>query len=164
MIDFAVGTILAFSAWIASWPILLGLIVIGIIAEHNDGRGIAVAALLLSAVSAYFLFGINLTTLGIIAAGYFVVGVIWSFWRYSRYVTVTSALYRNKGYSLDVLNCNLENLRPAKMTDTIVAWIVIWPFSAVENIASDLLDVIGVFVKQTLRSAYNRIYESAIKE
>lgn len=82
---------------------------------------------------------------------YFFIGVFWSFWRYHKFVIAGTKKGRDK-----------DSLKPHYHTETIVSWIVIWPLSAIENIASDLIDMVTTFVTETLKSVYRKIYESAI--
>lgn len=139
------------AAYLASYYVLIAVIVLGILFEHNDARGSAVFLGWIGLASAYFLFNPTLQELAVGSVAYFFLGVFWSFWRYRQYVI--AGVKKSKHHS---------DLEPKNNTDKIVAWIIIWPLSAIENISSDLIDLISTFVTKTLKGIYSKIYEGAI--
>ncbi len=148
------------AGFLLTWPAIIALIFLGILFEHNGARGWAVfAALALAAVS-YFFFHVALMSIAIGAAGYLAIGVVWSFWRYKRHAAdvvekFKDAVQRDKDMAI-------ARLHPTAMLSTITAWIVIWPFSAVENIAGDLITAIQTLVSKIFRGVYHRIYDTAV--
>lgn len=143
-----------------SWPALIVLIMLGVLFEHNGARGWAVfTAIVLSAV-AYFFFSVPLLTIATGAAVYLVVGLIWSFWRYKRHVEKTVAEHKNStNHEKEGV---LRRLHPRQMLSTITAWVLIWPFSLVENIAGDLINAVQALIQKIFRGVYYRIYDSAV--
>lgn len=143
-----------------TWPAFIALIFLGILFEHNGARGWAVfAALALAAVS-YFFFHVGLMTIAISAGAYLVIGVVWSFWRYKRHASdvvekFKDAMQRDKEIAI-------AKLHPKAMLSTITAWIVIWPFSAVENVVGDLITGLQALVSKIFRGVYHRIYDAAV--
>lgn len=136
----------------SSWYFLITAVVLGITFEHNEEHGFAVFFGALTALSAHFIFDIPFDEVLVWAVLYFAVGVFWSFWRYRQFVV------ERKNWS----SLSEDYLKPSNHTDRIVSWIIIWPFSAIENLTSDLLELLKTFVTKTLKGIYERIYRSAM--
>ena len=156
-----IDAILVFlAAWAVSWPALVVFCLFGILSEHNESRGFAIFWAIVAALSAYFYFNVSLFDIGFYAVGYLAAGVVWSFYRYKRFIVA-------KVESLRDLNSNIDrigNYHPSKMLDTITAWIIIWPFSLLENLCGDIISGIETLVKRVFKGVYNRIYEKAIND
>jgi len=143
-----------------TWPAFIALILLGILFEHNGARSWAVfSALVLAAVS-YFFFHVALMSIVIGAAVYLAIGVVWSFWRYKRHAA--DVVEKFKYAAKQDKDEALRRLHPKAMLSTITAWIVIWPFSAVENIVGDLITAIQTLVSKIFRGVYHRIYDAAV--
>lgn len=143
-----------------SWPALVLLIVLGLLFEHNGARGWAVFTALALMMISYFFFSVPLMTIGIGAAIYLLVGIIWSFWRYKLHAN--NIVERFKYASIQEKQRVISDLHPKAMLSTITAWIMIWPFSMVENVVGDLINAIQIFVSKIFRGVYHRIYNSAV--
>lgn len=147
------------AGWLLSWPALVVLAFLGILFEHNGARGWAVFTALVLAAISYFFFSVSLMTIGIGAIVYVAVGLVWSFWRYKRHVD--DVVEKNKGES-DMRKANaLQQIHPKEMLSTITAWVVIWPFSMIENVVGDIVDAIQDLVRRVFRGVYQKIYDSA---
>lgn len=144
-------------AYLATWPALVILCLLGIWSEHSESRGFAVFWALVAAASAFFYFNVPLVDLVFYAAGYLAVGLVWSFYRYRRFIVEKVAYLREFG-----LQEKVKNFHPSKMLDTISAWIIIWPFSMAENVCGDIINGIETLVKKVFRGVYNRIYDAAV--
>jgi hypothetical protein len=158
-------TIVAFLAgFLLTWPALIALFCIGVGFEYAEWRGFAVFTALITALTSYFYFHVPFLDILVYAAGYLVIGLLWSFWRYKRYVDKKIKDWREvrkgAGGGKDYI---IEKLKPSNMWPTITAWVFVWPFSAVENLVGDIIDIGVRVVKQVFRGVYNRIYLSAIK-
>jgi hypothetical protein len=148
----------AIAAW--GFAILGVLFILGILFEHNGARGWSVFSALVVAAVAYFVFSVSLMWLAIGAVGYIVIGLIWSFWRYKRQAQKVVAA--NKNESASNKERALRELHPRMMLGTITAWIFIWPFSMVENVAGDIINFVQDLVVKYFRGIYHRIYDSAV--
>lgn len=148
------------AAWFVSWPALVLFCIFGITAEHNESRGMAIFWALVAAVSSYFYFNVSIFDIGFYAVGYLAVGVVWSFYRYKRFIIAKIAELTELNFKMERVN----NYHPSKMLDTITAWIIIWPFSLLENLCGDIINGIETLVKKVFKGVYNRIYENAIKD
>lgn len=157
-----VGFLAGIAGFIAGWGILILsiLVLFGIIAEHNDSRGWSVFWALLAAAIAYLAFNVSLVTLAIGAVVYIVIGLFWSFWRYKRHASKIVEKYRTA--STTEKERALRDLHPKEMLGTITAWIMIWPFSMVENMIGDLITGIQMLVTKFFRGVYHRVYDSAV--
>jgi hypothetical protein len=156
--------VLAFLAgWLLSWPSLFVLFGLGVLFEHADWRGTSLLLTLITAVSAFFFFDVTLIDLAFIAVGYLVIGVLWSFWRYRRYVRKEVELIKQGNHSPDVQGIKLSYLVPSNNTEIIVGWIMVWPFSAIGSIVGDLIDLVTELVTTTFRKIYASIYNAATK-
>jgi len=152
---FALGVI---GAW--GLLILIGLFVLGILFEHNGARGWSVFSAIVTAAVAYFFFSVSLLTIAIGAAAYIVIGLVWSFWRYKRHAANVVEEYRQASQSEK--ERALRRLHPKEMLGTITAWILIWPFSFVENMIGDFITAIQTLITKVFRGIYHRIYDSAV--
>jgi hypothetical protein len=157
VIDLAMAFVLG---WALSWPGLIGLLVLGTIFEANEAHGWAMFMGVVSAVVAYFFFAIPLITLLIYGAGYLAVGFVWSFWRYKRHADYIVEEYR--GRSLDARKAAVEKLQPSRMLDKITTWVLVWPFSMVENVLGDFIKIVQTFITKFFKGIYSRIYQSAV--
>ena len=143
-----------------TWPALIALVCLGIVFEHNGARGWSVFTALAVAAVAYFFFSVSLMNIAIGAVVYIVIGLLWSFWRYKRHVEKVVA--RTKDLSDSYKESAVRSLHPRAMLGTITAWIVVWPFSMVENIVGDIINFVQDLVVKYFRGVYMRIYESAV--
>ena len=147
---------------IGAWGIaILGVMfVLGILFEHNGARGWAVFSAMLAAGVAYLFFNVSLAAIAIGAVAYIVIGLVWSFWRYKRHAANVVEQY--KGKSSHEKEHALRKLHPRAMLDTIIAWVLIWPFSLVENMIGDFINAIQTLVTKVFRGVYHKIYNSAV--
>jgi len=158
-----IETMFMFAAgFMLSWPALIVLLILGILFEHNDAHGWAVFTAMVTAAVAYFFFSVPLMTLAIGIVAYLVVGLIWSFWRYKRHVDTVVTQYKDE--PSEARQRAIGRLHPKAMLSTITTWIIVWPFSMIENITSDIINAIQMLVQKVFRGIYHRIYESAVDQ
>lgn len=146
--------------FLLTWPALVVLAILGVLFEHNGARAWAVTTALATAAVSYFFFGLPLLTILIGAGAYVVIGLIWSVWRYKRHVDKT--VEANRTQDERTRQRVVEGLHPKAMLSTITAWVLIWPFSMVENVAGDLINAIETLVSKIFRGVYHKIYNSAV--
>lgn len=156
-----IEALVAFLAgFLLTWPALIVLVVLGILFEHNGARGWAVFTALAAAAVSYFFFNVSLATIAIGAVAYIAIGLVWSFWRYKRHAE--KVVEQNKDETASTKERALAALHPKAMLGTITAWIMIWPFSMVENIVGDLINGIQLLVTKFFRGVYHKVYDSAV--
>jgi Fe2+ transport system protein B len=115
--------------------------------------------LLVAAAVSYFFFSVSLTTVAIGAAGYLIIGVLWSFWRYKRHAQ--KVVKKNQHESEGVKKHALERLHPSAMLGTITYWVMVWPFSFISSVSADLINLVQTVITKFFRGVYHRIYNSA---
>jgi hypothetical protein len=128
--------------------------------EHNAARGWAVFTALVVLAVSYFFFNVSLLALAAYAAGYIVVGLVWSWYRYKRHAASVVAEHRDSTASQK--ERALAALHPKAMLSTITAWIMVWPFSLVENFVGDIINAIQLLVTKFFRGVYHSIYDAAV--
>jgi len=149
-----------FTGYFLTWPGLIVLCIIGTFAESNEAHGVATFFGIVAAITAYFFFNVPFEIIGIYAIGYFVVGFIWSFWRYKRYADKIVAEYKDLSDSSKRMA--LAELDPKRMLGKITTWVIVWPFSMVENVLGDLIQIVQTTITTFFKGIYTRIYVSAV--
>ena len=112
--------------------------------------------------------------LAFIVAGYSVAGIAWSFFRYKRFADAAVEEFNKGSYSAQNKQLCIDRLgsidrlgreiAPSRNMGKIVAWIVIWPVSLVENAARDLITTVEYVIKKFFRGVYNKIFDSAMSK
>jgi len=151
------------TGYILTWPGLIVLFILGTYFEHRESRGTAVFIGILTIFTSYFFFDVSVQTIAEYAVGYLAVGILWSFWRYKKYVTA-KVKYIKEYERDDMQHYYAKNLHPSKHLDTITAWILIWPFSMMESVVGDAIDMVNSLVTNVFKSVYHKIYAKAIQD
>jgi predicted neutral ceramidase superfamily lipid hydrolase len=141
-------------------PALLIVLVLGILSEWGGHSGWAVFMTLVTGAISYAMFNVSLLTLAIGLVGYFAIGFVWSFYRYKRHAT--KVVEANQGETPRTRELALLRLHPKAMVSTIISWVLVWPFSLVENFIGDLLNGLKVMILKWFRGVYHGIYDSAV--
>ena len=153
--------IVAFLAgWFLSWPGLVFFLCVGTIFESNEAHGWSVFMGIVASYIAYSMFQVPLSILAAWVAAYFVMGFIWSFWRYKRHADKIVEEYKDR--SEDARRCALQYLDPRQMLSQITTWVIIWPFSMVENILGDIIKLVQTAITKFFKGIYTRIYMGAV--
>lgn len=150
------------AGFITGWAfVIIGVLaLLGILSEHNDSSGWALFWLILAGGVAYMAFNVPLMFLAIGAVAYIVIGLCWSFWRYKRYVA--DKVEKNKTANQSQRERVLREIHPSNMIGSITSWILVWPFSFVASISSDLIDFVHTMITKFFRGVYFRIYDAAV--
>lgn len=158
------NTILAFIAGIfVSWWAIIPLVLLAIIMEANDSDGWATFWFIPAAIGAYLLFKPSTDYLIVAAIGYFVIGVLWSFYRYKQYLNKKIEYY--KRYSdINRLSDHIGLHTPDREVDRLVAWILIWPVSTIAHLTGDIALAVRSMVLGMFRGAYRKMYNNAVNE
>ena len=153
--------IVAFLAgWFLSWPGLAFFLCIGTIFEANEEHGWAIFVGMVAAFIAYTMFAMPLSVLAAWIAAYFGMGFVWSFWRYKRHKDKIVEEYKDMGVASR--KSALQNLDPRRMLSQITSWVIIWPFSMVENVLGDIIKLVQTAITTFFKSIYTRIYLDAV--
>lgn len=157
MLEFIVG-------YAVTLPFLIVLLFAGILFEHNEWRGSAVFSAIVATVIAYFYFKFPFSYALYGSVAYAVIGVFWSFYRYKRHVGKQVEKTRFPGISVAQKEAIIQRMHPTAMLGTITAWILIWPFSIIDNLVGDVISTIEHLVKTVFRGVYHKIYTTAVAQ
>jgi hypothetical protein len=161
----------------ATLYMVVGLFVTAVILEYVDWQipKVLVCFALTIYATCYFKLGVDATL--VVAGVYLVIGLIWSFYRYKRYVKTEIqqivgsdefiAYQKNEkayGWNRTRQQEAIDNLHPSKKLNLITDWIVFWPLSLINNFCSDFIDVIQTVVKKFFKSVYVKIFNDATKD
>jgi hypothetical protein len=155
------GLGLFLAGWMLNWTAFAVIIVLGILMEANEHHKTSVTLGIIAAVTAYYFFKIPLNYMLYGFGGYVVVGLAWSVWRYNRHVDSVVEKFANR--SKDEKRCALREIHLRNMLDTITVWVIIWPFSMIENVAGDLVNIIQTTIKTYFKGVYMAIFNRAAK-
>lgn len=162
--EFIIGFI---TGYIISWPVLAFCLLLIVISEHNDASSFALFWATLAAGISYFYFNLALADIAWYIGAYAVIGVVWSVWRYMRYVKnyiAEEIESKSNQTSVDTIKervmrqCSVSN-----MAGRVVSWIIIWPFSMIENLTKDIYDTLVAVVKNVLRKVYDAILTNMVR-
>ena len=148
------------AGWFLSWPGLVFFLCVGTIFEANEAHGWAVFTGLVAGLVAYTMYSVPLAVLAGYAVAYFIIGFIWSFWRYKRHADKVVEMCEGAGKS--TREYAIANLKPSRMLGNITTWVFIWPFSMVENVLGDFIKIIQSLITKFFKGIYNRIYDAAV--
>jgi len=154
--------------WLTSVPAMIAIVLFGIIAASNNAEGWSVfwgAVLVAALVPVYNLTLVQTVLLVVI---YFIAGFLWSFYRYKVWVKNSVDQYDQTPRHATITASYREEyflrLRPNKNVSLILMWVLIWPFSIVENLCSDLVRLLRDLVKVTFSSVYLKLFESVTSD
>lgn len=150
--------------YLLSWPALATILCFGVLAEHYDCPKLAVFLGIVAIIIAYILFKVPLNTLILIACVYLIIGVLWSFWRYTRFVSKGVALIKLEFQREDNKAYAIQRLAPNENLGKIVRWILIWPLSLVGSITGDIITLVQKLVTKVFNEVYAKIFSSYTKD
>jgi len=151
------GVITGFFAAMVWWEIIIfvGLVVVfsGSLYDKRGSVAFVAAAIILfvdwSGKGAIITFDSALDSWFWIAS-YFIIGLIWSFFKWGRYVTYVIDRYDNE----EDIRYELKRFS----NDTIAYWVIWWPFSLIGFIFEDAID----WVIHRFKGVYNLIADKLI--
>ena len=143
-----------FVGYLLNWYAIGILLSLGILLEFWEINTLSVVVGLLLGVVSYKFFNLSPQDILGWVTVYLCIGITWSFWRYKRFLATTMTKVK---YVQD-------SLLPTQQTSRIVSWILVWPFSLVENLTSDIVTTIKLLVTNFLSSVYQNIYNSELSK
>jgi len=130
------------TAYLLTLPALVIVIFLGIIFEANDNSSSLFCAIL-AGIIAFFVFNLQIIDIALFGIAYILIGCVWSFWRYKHYLVEKVANWNTKVLmTASETKWFMESLTPRACLSRITSWIIVWPFSMIENIAGDLIRMI----------------------
>lgn len=149
-----------------NWYAVSILFVIGILFDRNEHGIMAVISIaaIIGIVSMLLGVSISPSFAAVLFGVYVVVGVLWSFWRYSRHVSAAVADIKAMGYTDGTRERMIRDMQPKAMVGTIIEWICTWPLSFISNMVGDFIDGLRILVTRVFNRVYEQIFASAIRE
>ena len=149
-------------AFVLTWWFVIGLGIFTLIVTHNDADAWSLFGVILLAIVGYFFFSLTLKQLLIGVVAYIPIGLAWSIYRWKRHCKYEYDQYledpkkddRTWRYSKDRITTKLD---PTKNIGKIANWVIIWPFSFIDNIIGDLIDMMEAFIKKYIIGIYQSI-------
>lgn len=148
--------------YVLTLPFLVVLLTFGILFEHNSAHFWAIFTGIIATTVAYFYFKFPMIDVLYGVVGYAAAGVVWSFYRYKRFVS--KKVDESRTMNDNQKEYLIKEIHPTKMLGTITSWIIIWPFSVIDNLLGDLISAVETLVKTVFRGVYNKIYASAVSQ
>jgi len=93
---------------------------------------------------------------------YFIIGVVWSIWRWRAWVKQEITKHRIK--NLDELNEVRYLFEPGRIKSEITGWIIFWPYSLLWNFSHDFVELVFDLVKNTYQKISDKILDNFIKQ
>jgi uncharacterized membrane protein (UPF0136 family) len=155
--------VLGFIMGILSSPLLLGAAcVFGIWCEHKDS-GWGLFYLILASIAAVLFFNIPLVYIAYGIPVYLFLGFVWSFYKYDRWVEVMVLEFNEHKYppSMDEIKRRISVQHNVGM---LTYWVLIWPFSFIENFIGDVLTFVSTTIKTRLNGVYDAIMEKRLSK
>lgn len=130
---------------------------------HNDYDGWAVFFTLVLGTITALLFDIPASYIWWSLAAYIPIGLAWSMFRWKRYVSFKVKEYNEDADKSDIKHARLlEKIQPSANVSRIVHWVLIWPFSILDNLIGDIIEYVTQLVNKHLIGIYRRITLSAV--
>lgn len=156
LLGIAVGVM---SSWWWLWALLFTIMVF----EHNDLEGWGIFGLILLVITFYIILDINTKYLIISGILYIPLGVAWSIYRWKRHC---SSVMEDYDINVKLSGCELDSYQKSGFIDRlkasnnvtkIVNWVIVWPFSLLDNLIGDIIDFVTQVIKKHLIGIYNKI-------
>ena len=149
---------------------LWGLMMAIMVFEHHNYEGWGIFGILLFIATLFIILDINTKYLIISGILYIPLGVAWSIYRWKRHCSSVM-----KDYDLDVkmAGCELDGYQKSGFIDRlkasnnvtkIVNWVIVWPFSLLDNLIGDIIDFVTQMIKKHLIGIYNKISAGNIEK
>ena len=97
--------------------------------------------------------------------GWFVIGIIWSLFRWTRYVRYRykKFLKDKEDYPSTVKDSNSYKPKVSTNKQRLSTWIVYWPFSAVNYVSGLMLYDLTTYIVSKMTVVYNKITDNQFK-
>lgn len=155
------------TGYFIAWPILLVLLIVGMLASRFEAYSLSFICGIVVFILVGYTLPTNLVELLIYAVLYILLGTVWSFPLYKRFLTnKKKELIEENRYCRDFkLEEGIKKYQPTKILDLISIWIVGWPGFFVNILLLDyLLKIPRTIAKKILIRSYQRIYEVILRD
>lgn len=147
--------------WAVSWYGLLGLALLCLFSESTDSHYWAFLFGALLIFTGVLYTGVTLTggQIALAAALYLPVGIAWSVFRYKR--EIARVVLATKDERIGRQQEALARYAPDRMTESFVAWTMLWPVSFIENFVGDVVNTVRIAITTYFKGVYKRIWQTA---
>lgn len=151
-----------FIGYLANTVGLVTLLLCALLFDIFNSTKTVVFLMITAAIAAYVGFDIPLNIVLGAAIGYFAIGVLWSVWRYKRFVNAELLrIYKNENCEKKLL---INWLAPKHNTSKILYWIFVWPISAINALVGDFIHMATAFVQTFFKGVYETLYTNSINQ
>lgn len=162
---FIMGCWLWLTAAYVTWWGMLSLFVLTYFFVYEEVKGWPLVTMALLSGSLMVTLNMSWQVNALIGTLYIPVGIIWSRYRWVRF---SRTAMEEKGDLSQLSTLELNRLRRkisfSENISRIAEWILVWPFSMLNNVLSDLLDLLKQVIKDHLVGMYTRATAGDIKE
>ncbi len=171
-----IETALAWLIAIALTPYTIGaLFTLAWFCERGEHYVTEVLVMVALATIAYFMIGQSIPAnyVWYALAAYVPVGLVWSMYRWKRYVdkkvdgynyqiSRSNGGYSDRGY-MDLKARLEQEIDVKEQVSRVTGWVLAWPISMLDNVLGDLVETVKRLITVYFRSVYDRITDSATK-
>ena len=147
-----------------TWWFVVGMFFWVILAVHSESDVWSFVGIAILGAVTYFFFGLDPATVGYGLLAYIPTGIGWSIFRWKRHCKRAFSSYSPDTKDNDPWTGALSSkqdlirlLDPKRQMNKIITWIFVWPFSFLDNLIGDIIDLVRDFVKKYLIQIYNNI-------
>lgn len=123
--------------------------------ENNDSHILAGLTGITSIIIGYNLLNIDRQYMALYIASYFIIGFVWSLYRYYKFLDAKMSKHNGVTQSY---------WKAEHQIDNIVGWCINWPFSACVYLTSDMFDLTKAIIKTFSGKLYQKIYDSVMNK
>lgn len=163
MIEF----LLASWLWIATWPFLVGFLLIGVWGEYCGHHKFAAFTTILAGLAIWKMFDVDPQHTMYAAIAYIPIGMIWSVWRWKVYckrTTQRTLQSLNDDWGVTSPKDLEEQLNITRNLDRLVSWVICWPISMIERAIGDLIHMIKIMITEWFGNVYKSIASNSVSE
>jgi hypothetical protein len=142
------------TGYMLNWIALSALLLLAVAFEAMECPKTALLVTAAAGFVAYQFFGLAPRHILYGSAAYVLIGVVWSIWRYRRFVQDNVP----KAFT----DSELRALAPKKQAGLIVHWMIVWPVSMASNVIGDVIVLAKSIVTTWLRGIYESIYQGEV--
>lgn len=165
--EFLLGVVVGvMSSWWWLWALLFAILAF----EHHEYEGWGIFGLILLVITFYIILDINTKYLIISSILYIPLGIAWSIYRWKRHC---SSVMEDYDIDVKLAGCELDSYQKGRFIDRlkasnnitkIVNWVIVWPFSLLDNLIGDIIDFVTQVIKKHLIGIYNKISAGNIEK
>lgn len=144
---------------LASLWVIVPFLLFALLAEMGQSTKWATSHFIIAAIGIVLMVG-NVQYIFAYGAAYLLIGIFWSFYRYSRWI--------GKNIQQDSKNMSKEYVErcysPKNNADLLACWVIVWPVSIITEMTGDVIHTIKYMITYPFNVVYQKIFDSAINK